>query len=303
MQEESGVSIALTFDFDAYSNWITSFKATSPSMLSRGEFAPVGVRRVLALLDKFNAKGTFFIPGHTALAWPEDVLRIRDAGHEIGHHNWIHENPATLNLEEERTVIEKGLEALQRVAGLRPTGFRSPAWDNSPNTVGLLLDYGFEYESSMMASDFSPYWCRTGDEWPADDEFRFGKPVDLVEIPVSWYMDDWPYFEHIVTPTGIQEGLRVPDEALAIWKTEFDYLYHHEKSGLLCITMHPEVIGKGYRMLMLESFLRYAAGHPRVTFTTCADYARTWRVGRTPSLPIGAGPARAKVWESSEQRL
>jgi predicted deacetylase len=46
---------------------------------------------------------------------------------------------------------------------VRPTGFRSPAWDNSPSTVPLLLEHGFRYESSMMGSDFEPYWCRVGD--------------------------------------------------------------------------------------------------------------------------------------------
>jgi peptidoglycan-N-acetylglucosamine deacetylase len=160
---ERDVRIALTFDFDAYSTWICTFGATSPSMLSRGEFGPIGVRRLLALLKQHDAKATFFTPGHTALAFPSILCAIRDAGHEIGHHGWVHENPCTLSPNQEREVIDRGLEALAKVAGVRPTGFRSPAWDNSPSTVPLLLEHGFRYESSMMGSDFEPYWCRVGD--------------------------------------------------------------------------------------------------------------------------------------------
>jgi peptidoglycan/xylan/chitin deacetylase (PgdA/CDA1 family) len=117
----------------------------------------------LDLLDRFGVKSTFFIPDHSAVAFPEPTRMIRACGHEIGHHGWVHENPAMLTPEQERHVLERGLEALDRIAGVRPVGYRSPAWDNSPVTVSLLLEYGFEYESSLMGGDYAPYWCRVGD--------------------------------------------------------------------------------------------------------------------------------------------
>lgn len=298
MAAAKDVKIALTFDFDAYSTWIGTFGATSPSMLSRGEFGPIGVRRLLALLRRYDAKGTFFTPGHTALGWPDHLREIVDQGHEVGHHGWVHENPITLDPDQERHVLERGLEALEKIAKVRPVGYRSPAWDNSPSTVPLLLEHGFEYESSMMGADFTPYWCRIGDEWSTTEEYRFGKPVNLVEVPVAWHLDDWPYFEYVITPKVTTTGLRNPNDPLTVWKDEFDFLYHQVGSGLLTITMHPQVIGRGYRMLMLERFIQHVIEHEGVSFTTCADYVRNWKVGKTPSLPDCAGPARGKVWES-----
>ena len=298
MAVETDVRIALTFDFDAYSTWIGTFGATSPSMLSRGEFGPVGVRRLLELLKRHDAKGTFFTPGHTALGWPDHVRAIVDEGHEVGHHGWVHENPITLSPEEDRNVLERGLEALERIAKVRPVGYRSPAWDNSPSTIPLLLEYGFEYESSMMGADFNPYWCRIGDEWSTTEEYKFGKPVDLVEVPVAWHLDDWPYFEYVITPKVTTTGLRNPNDPLTVWKDEFDYLYHRVGKGLLTITMHPQVIGRGYRMLMLERFIEHVIQHEGVTFTTCAEYVRDWKKDKSPSLPEGAGPARSKAWEA-----
>src|SRR5581483_540462 len=150
-------SVCLTFDFDGMSIWIGSFKSNNPSMISRGEFGgTVGLDRVLRLLAKHDARGTFFVPGHTAWAWPDLVKKIADAGHEIGHHGWVHENPATLELEAEREVMERGFEALDHAIGVRPQGYRSAAWDFSPNTIDLLLEYNLLYSSSCMASDFTP---------------------------------------------------------------------------------------------------------------------------------------------------
>jgi peptidoglycan/xylan/chitin deacetylase (PgdA/CDA1 family) len=286
---ESGqreIIVALTYDFDAYTNWIGSVEATSPSMISRGEFGPIGVRRILAILAEYKATATFFVPGAVAVSYPRIVAAIRDMGHEIGHHGWMHENPTILNLEEERRILERGLEALQKVLHIRPVGYRSPSWDNSPNTVSLLLEYGFEYESSMMGNDFEPYWCRMGDKWSKSDPYDYGEPTPLVEMPVAWHLDDWPWFEYI---PGHTQGLRVPSSVLEIWKSEFDYLYHYVGHGVLIITMHPQTIGRGHRLLMLSEFLTYILSHPGVRFSTCIDYVRSWRAGKTPTLPVDVG--------------
>jgi peptidoglycan-N-acetylglucosamine deacetylase len=85
---------------------------------------------------------------------------------------------------------------------------------------------------------------------------------------------------------------------MEIWKGEFDYLYHRIGSGILNITMHPQVIGRGHRLLFLEEFMKYAAGHPGVSFTKCVDYVREWRKGRSPELPKDAGAARATIWKT-----
>ena len=284
---QANVKIALTFDFDSYTNWVGSVGATSPSMVSRGEFGPIGVRRVLALLAEYNASATFFIPGATAITYPRAVAAIREAGHEIGHHGWIHENPVNLSLAEERGILERGIDALQKVAQVRPVGYRSPSWDNSPNTINLLLEHGFEYESSLMGNDFEPYWCRVGDQWSKTEPYKFGEPTNLVEMPVAWHLDDWPFFEYI--PGGYGQGLRPPSTVLEIWKGDFDYLYQQLGNGVMVITMHPQAIGRGHRMLMLKEFLEYVAARSGVSFTSCIDYVREWRVGKQPELPGDVG--------------
>ncbi|WP_163025899.1 polysaccharide deacetylase family protein [Chachezhania antarctica] len=166
----SEICIALTFDFDGMSNWIAN-GATSPSMVSRGEFGPIGLLRILDLLDRHDLPGTFFVPGHTALAFPDHCREIAAAGHEIGHHGWVHENPVRLTPEQERDVLQRGLTVLEETTGTRPVGYRSPAWDISPATIPLLIEHGFLYDSSLMGDDFSPYWARVGDRWTQDGPY------------------------------------------------------------------------------------------------------------------------------------
>ena len=84
------IQVALTFDFDAISPWL-QVTTTSPSFISRGEFGPIGLERIRKVLAEYRLRGTFFTPGHTALAYPQSVESLVADGHEIGHHGWVHE--------------------------------------------------------------------------------------------------------------------------------------------------------------------------------------------------------------------
>lgn len=247
-------SVCLTFDFDGMSIWIGSFKSNNPSMISRGEFGAVGLERLLKLLAKHDIPGTFFVPGHTAWAWPDLVKKIADAGHEIGHHGWVHENPALLELDAEREVMERGFEALDHAVGIRPNGYRSAAWDFSPNTIDLLLEYGLLYSSSCMASDFYPYYLRKGDKWSTTEPYEFGELVPLVEIPPSWGLDDFPAFEHV---WGFNSGLMPPRHVEELWRDEFDYMIANCPGGIYTLTCHPQFIGRGSRVTMLERLVEH----------------------------------------------
>ncbi|MDQ3693469.1 MAG: polysaccharide deacetylase [Chloroflexota bacterium] len=270
-------TVCLTFDFDAISLWIGPMGAMSPSAISRGEFGVVGVERILRLLAQTGVPGTFFVTGHTADTYPAAVRAIVAAGHEIGHHGYLHENPAALTRDEERAVLERGFLALQRAADVRPAGYRSPAWDNSPHTVELLLEAGFQYESSLMGQDFQPYRCRVGDVIQADGPYLFGPEVDLVELPVSWILDDFPHFEYLSLTNRRSPGLSAASKVEEIWRDEFTYMYREVEGGVYTLTMHPQVIGRGHRMLMLERLIAFFQGHDGVRFATLGRVAAEWR--------------------------
>lgn len=268
------LSCAITFDLDAMSVWIGSMKSQNPSMISRGEFGAVASLRILEMLKRRRMTTSWCIPGHTALAYPDLVRRIVDEGHEIVHHGWVHENPASFDEAGERRVLERGIEALEKAGAPRPRGYRSPAWDLSPRSVDLLIEYGFEYDSSCMGNDFHPYYLRHGDRWSSDGPYVFGESTTLVELPVTWGLDDFPPFEFIL---GGNTGLSAPSAVEEIWRGDFDYAHANCPGGLFTLTLHPQVIGRGHRMLMLERLLRHFESQEGVAFEPMGSYARRWR--------------------------
>lgn len=274
MNIEPNLTACVTFDFDAMSVWIGSAKSNNPSMISRGEFAAVAVPRLLKLLHTLDVTASFCIPGHTAWAYPNQVKAIRDHGHEIVHHGWVHENPADFDIQGEKRILERGLDALHRAAGVKPVGYRSPAWDFSKSTVELLIEYGFLYDSSCMGNDFHPYYLRSGDRWSADEPYVFGRTTALVELPVTWGLDDFPAFEFVM---GLMPGYNAPSSIREIWQGDFDYARAACPGGIFNLTLHPEVIARGHRITMFEQLLRYMKDQSGVTFKTMGDYAKQWK--------------------------
>ena len=68
-----------------------------------------------------GVRATFFVPGFTADSHPDVVRAILDAGHEIGHHGYLHEPMQGMTAEAEAQYIDRGLEALDRVDGVVPS--------------------------------------------------------------------------------------------------------------------------------------------------------------------------------------
>lgn len=269
------LTVCLSFDWDTMSLWIGSDNATA---VSRGEFGAHAIPRILALLAKHDIAATFFIPGFSAITFPDLTRQIRDAGHEIGHHGHFHESPARLSEDEERSVLLQGLEALDDVAGVRPVGWRSPAWYTSDRSTRLLLEHDFTYDSSMMAADFELYRVRIGDRWAKGEPFVFGEPSELVEVPVYWGLDDFPYFEYIPPKGG---GLNPASAAREVWQGDFDWAHANQPGGVFTLTMHPQVIGRGHRMAMLEGFIEHMAAQEGVVFSTIADHVETWKAAQS----------------------
>jgi len=261
-------TIALTFDFDALSVWF-GYPNTTPAMLARGEYgARVGVPRVLDLLRIHQLPATFFIPGHTIDSFPHAVASILEAGHEVAHHSYAHVDPSTQTLKEERRDLERALDALRRI-GVQPLGYRSPSADMSPATLGLLETYDFRYDSSLMADDFRPYRPRIGDRVTQQEPLVPGRLARLWELPMAFEFDDWVHFQFNFNP--YRNGTSAPSKVLEIWAAELDWMHTNVDGGILTVTMHPQVIGRGHRIAMLTQFIAHCRQYHDVTFARLGD--------------------------------
>jgi peptidoglycan-N-acetylglucosamine deacetylase len=273
--------VCLSFDFDALSGFIAR-GMTTPTPISRGEFGVVGAARLLDLLRRYDIAATWFIPGHTLETYPEACRKIVEAGHEIGHHGWTHVPPANLSREQEEAGLVRANEQIRRLTGRAARGYRSPSWDLSPHTVELLLKHEFLYDSSMMGQDYLPYRARQGDVIELEEPAQFGRETGLVEMPISWTLDDYPHFEFVRTGTAILGGLKPTGGVLENWYDDFDYMTRILEWGIVTYTCHPFVIGRGHRMLMLERLIERLRARDAV-FLTMEEAAREWsRRGAAP---------------------
>lgn len=247
---KSKTKVLLTFDVDFQFVWVGSYKKTTLRELSRGEFgARVGIFRVLEMLDDHELKATFFVPGKIAEIYPSIILEIQDRGHEIGLHGYIHERWNELDEDEERTTIRKGKKAIESLTGEKIDGFRSPAFDLNFKSPRILLDEGIKYDSSLSAQDYYPYYLRSGDYFDLSGNVTFGKETELLEIPVPWELDDFPYFAH-----GRHRGLANPDTVKSRWLEELNYAQKLPDS-VVTYVMHPQIIGRGPRIEMLSNLI------------------------------------------------
>jgi peptidoglycan-N-acetylglucosamine deacetylase len=266
-------TVCLSFDFDAVALWVSTFKQTTATPISRGEFgARVGIGRILELLARKSIPATFFVPSHTAEAFKAQALRILEHGHEIGVHGYCHESPVGITREQEADLLDRAIAKLRSVlgTGFTPLGYRSPAWDLSDHSIGLLEERGFLYDSSMMADDFTPYRARRGDHV---DEHRFhrGPESTIIEMPVAWELDDFPYFAFVNRP--LFPGLRPVEEVYRAWSDEFDFCHASINDGVYTLTMHPQIIGRGPRIAMLARLIDHMKAQQGVRFSTLADEA------------------------------
>ena len=250
-------AVAISFDSDHETNELRD-GGQSIGRLSWGEYGSrVGIPRVLAILDRFGVKATFFVPAVSALLHPDEQRRIVGEGHEIGLHGWIHELNSALPYEAERDLMFRASDVLEKMTQARPVGQRTPSWDFSPHTLRIAMELDLLYDSSLMADED----CY---ELLAD-----GEATGIVEVPVEWVRDDAPYFlMHRQMPL---RPYTPPQAVFDIFRREFDAAY--DAGGLFQLTLHPHIITPRSRIWILEELIRHAQAKGGVWFATHAEIA------------------------------
>src|SRR3954464_6097044 len=251
-------AFAISFDSDHETNELRE-GGKSIGRMSWGQYGNrVGVPRILSLLERHDAKATFYVPAVAALTYPDEQRRVVAEGHEIGIHGWIHELNSVLPYEAERDLMLRAADVLEKVSGGRPVGPPTPSWAFSWNALSIEKEMGLLSDSSLM-SDEDCY-----------ELLLDGEPSGVVELPVEWIRDDAPYFMmHRFQSLRPQ----MPVEAVFdIFRREFDMAY--DEGGIFQLTTHPHFIGYRSRIWIVEELIRHAKSRPGVWFATHADVAR-----------------------------
>jgi peptidoglycan/xylan/chitin deacetylase (PgdA/CDA1 family) len=278
-------AVAFTFDMDAESLLHIYLGETAHNRLALSSmlrYGPeVAIPRIVAGLEQAGLRQTFFIPGWCIEQYPKAVELILAHGHEVGHHGYMHEKPNQLSRTEERDWLRRALDAIVKATGQRPRGYRAPSWAFSRHSLDLLLEEGFEYDSSLSGHDI-PYVVAT-------DRGR------LVELPADITLDDWTQYV-CLKDFGYMLPIASPERATEVFRAEFDAAWRH--GGLWIAVWHPFVSGRASRWdaaLGLIDYMRSKGGVWFARLDEIAAHARqcaangSWKP-RVDRLPFYTAP-------------
>ena len=140
-------------------------------------------RRILDLLTRHAARGTFFIVGWVAERHPQLVKEIAAGGHEVASHTWDHRRVTEQTPEEFRASIRRTKVLLEDLTGTPCVGFRAPSFSIGRGTewaLDVLVEEGYRYDSSLFPVRRPGYGYAGG----ARDPYWLQRPAGpLAEVP------------------------------------------------------------------------------------------------------------------------
>jgi polysaccharide deacetylase family protein (PEP-CTERM system associated) len=153
-----------------------------------GEVARKNTLALLERLDRLDVKVTMFILGKFAETFPDVVLKILDAGHEIAAHGYGHREIFTQTRAQFREDIRRNKDHLEQLTGKQVAGFRAPDFSIVKRSIWALeelAEAGFVYDSSIFPVHGGRYGIPS---WPlAPASIRLAGGKSIIEFPITAY--------------------------------------------------------------------------------------------------------------------
>ncbi|MBX7244824.1 MAG: polysaccharide deacetylase family protein [Candidatus Sumerlaeaceae bacterium] len=113
--------------------------------------------RFAAIFGELKIRSTLFVVGRD-LEIEGNAARLRsfvESGHQIGNHSQTHEL-GFRDLTRDQIILEVSAAeaAISQNLGVTPRGFRAPGYGVSANLISVLIERGYQYDSSIMPSPY-----------------------------------------------------------------------------------------------------------------------------------------------------
>jgi peptidoglycan/xylan/chitin deacetylase (PgdA/CDA1 family) len=244
----------------------------------------VGMWRMTDACDEFGIRCTVSLNLGVLDHYPEiaEAIRTRDwsvMSHGIYNTRYLNE----MSEDEERMWLQDNIDSLKRHTGQQLRGMLGPAISGTPRTPDIMAQLGLTYHADWVHDD-QPVPLRVE-----------GTANKLVSVPYSYELDDAPVFAFNY------DGAYFAD----ICKRQFDVLYEEgaDSGRVMCIALHPFLIGQPHMINHLRDIFRYIRGHDAVWMATADEIAEHYidnfydaEMRYSPSLtPTGADLVEGKT--------
>jgi peptidoglycan/xylan/chitin deacetylase (PgdA/CDA1 family) len=212
-----------------------------------------GVWRVIDALDRFGVRASVSLNAAMCDHMPEIVAACVERQWELFSHGIYNTRLISGMTEDEiRRVIGDSVETIRLHSGRDVTGWLAPAISTTETFFDLLPEFGIKYTVDMMP-----------DDQPIPIKVRQGR---LIAVPYSTEINDVRIMEVRGYPA---------DKWAAMIKAAFDQLYQEgaDNGMVLCMPLHPFVIGQPHRIDALHDVLQHVTAHKDVWLTTAGEIA------------------------------
>lgn len=209
------------------------------------------------MLQRQNIRTTFFVPGIVAEKYPEEVKQIAAHGHELAYHGYMHDARIGIPEAEEEANMMKAEKILETISGRKVQGHRAPLDALQTYSVKLMQKRGYLYSSTLKDCD-----------WAYIHEGQ--RPI--VELPTEPGFDDFSFFYFSYADAHTITCCYPAQYVYEMWKDAFDELAN-EGDKIMCLKLHPQLIGRSSRIRMLEKLILYMRQNG-AWITSCEEAAR-----------------------------
>lgn len=215
----------------------------------------VGFWRMADVMARHGVRGSVSLNVAVCDHYPEIIERCCELDWELFSHGTYNTRYFYgMSEDQQRAVIRENRETILHASGQSMDGWLTPAISNDETTQHILAEEGILYTLDLLHDDQpTPVITRSGNR--------------LVSIPYSLEVNDVPLFVMRNTP---------PERYAALCKAQFDTLYEEgaESGTVMCLPIHPYLVGQPHRIAALEDVLRHVTGHDKVWLATGREIAR-----------------------------
>lgn len=152
------------------------------------------IDKVLALLEEYDVRATFFVLGWVAERYPTAIRRVAEQGHELANHGYGHERVTAIGPRLFREDVSRAKGLLEDIAAQPVIGYRAPAFSIGPHTpwaFEILQETGHSYSSSVYPIHHDHYGAPGAPRFAHRTEWSQG----LLEVPPATFRlggHNWP---------------------------------------------------------------------------------------------------------------